>query len=1121
MYFKRVSPAARRALSVASILLAVPVQAQNADPTRLPVATTLQVPLTVAYTALGVPSLPAGGWYSDPTTNVKVYKLTSATFPASSVNWGHDYAEGGNEISLPYNGNRRAVLVRQNGGTWWLVDFTPGVGVSNPRALTGNFRPIMDLAFTFSNHPATPYYAYVSRGSTIYRFDIRTMTEAPGNGWPVTGETSAMWLHQSENDGMFVWMRGANGDTMVAYEPATGVKKTYTNANMNEPRIDRAGRYVGLSLTGNGILIWDWNTNGVVWSAGGTIPFAHQASLKRRWYGVNWNITFPAQFTRFYPDVPNSAANMGGGPAIGHLVHGSSNWIQNPADLRDQWAVFLHYGSLVPNSTWQWLAPGGMVLITENGQRRLLAHAYNTTSNYTFYSFAKFSPDGSYVMFTSDMNGSPRSDVFLAELPTSGSSDTTPPTASITAPGAGATVSGTITVSANATDNVGVAGVQFKLDGADLGGEDTSAPYSTSWNTTSSSNGSHSLTAVARDAAGNTATSGAVAVVVNNAPDTTPPVISAVASSGITSNGATIAWTTNEASDSQVEFGTTASYGQSSLLDSSLVTGHSIGLSGLAASTVYHFRVRSRDGGGNLAVSGDQTFTTLAPPDLNTGLVGFWKFDEGSGTNAADASGNSNHGTLLNGPLWSAGKLGPGLSFDGVDDRVDVAHSPVLNAYPLTVAAWFKTGSTSGTRGIVNKYVAASSNGYNLFLNNGNLCAWFLRDGSNKVHDGTDCTFNVVGFNDNQWHQAVFVVDASGGKLYVDGVQKGSLGWSGAPGPVTSTEPVHVAFYPGAFGGAAYWIGAIDEVRLYQRALGPSEVLELFNTVGSEGIVTDFGTNGLWSHGSSGWKFQSTLNPIALESWGNKVAVAFGSGNGVYAFEGTSGTYLTSLDPTHMVAWGDKLVIAFAGAGLWTYDASGWTNLTSWDPEHVVAWGSKLAVAFGPGNGLWYYDAAGWNSMTAWDPYDMVSWGTTLAVAFDAGRGLWRYDAGTWRQLTAAEPLQMTSWNGSLAVTFAGGGLWSHDGMGWQLLTGWEPYDIESWGTKLLACFDAGRGLWQYSSGGWAQLTVWEPLHTLATANRLYVELGPGVGLFQYDGVAWTDLTPWSSEELAPTFTWP
>jgi hypothetical protein len=90
------------------------------------------------------------------------------------------------------------------------------------------------------------------------------------------------------------------------------------------------------------------------------------------------------------------------------------------------------------------------------------------------------------------------------------------PTVSITAPAAGATVSGTTTITATALDNIGVVGVQFLLDAAALGVEVTSAPYSVPWNTVGVSNGSHSLAAVARDGAGNTAISAAVAVSVSN-----------------------------------------------------------------------------------------------------------------------------------------------------------------------------------------------------------------------------------------------------------------------------------------------------------------------------------------------------------------------------------------------------------------------------------------------------------------------------------------------------------------------------------------------------------------------------------------------------------------------------
>jgi len=87
-----------------------------------------------------------------------------------------------------------------------------------------------------------------------------------------------------------------------------------------------------------------------------------------------------------------------------------------------------------------------------------------------------------------------------------------------------------------------------------------------------------------------------------------------VASSGITLSGATITWTTNEASDSQVEYGLTASYGSSTSLNTSLGTSHSMALSGLTASTTYHYRVKSRDAAGNLGTSGDYSFTTSAQP---------------------------------------------------------------------------------------------------------------------------------------------------------------------------------------------------------------------------------------------------------------------------------------------------------------------------------------------------------------------------------------------------------------------------------------------------------------------------------------------------------------------------
>ena len=127
--------------------------------------------------------------------------------------------------------------------------------------------------------------------------------------------------------------------------------------------------------------------------------------------------------------------------------------------------------------------------------------------------------------------------------------DTTLPTVSLTSPANGATVSGTsVTVSATASDNIGIAGVQFKLDGVNYGGEDTTAPYSVNFNSTTVSNGSHALTAVARDTAGNIVASSNVSITVNNVSiqpsDTTAPSIpTSLTATSVSSNQINLTWT--------------------------------------------------------------------------------------------------------------------------------------------------------------------------------------------------------------------------------------------------------------------------------------------------------------------------------------------------------------------------------------------------------------------------------------------------------------------------------------------------------------------------------------------------------------------------------------------------
>ena len=101
---------------------------------------------------------------------------------------------------------------------------------------------------------------------------------------------------------------------------------------------------------------------------------------------------------------------------------------------------------------------------------------------------------------------------------------------------------------------------------------------------------------------------------INPAP--TPPTVSNVTTTATTTSGTTVGWTTDQASTSQVEYGTSTSYGSETTLDSTQVTTHSVTLSGLTANTPYHYRVISTNAAGATTTSQDYTFTTSAAPSI-------------------------------------------------------------------------------------------------------------------------------------------------------------------------------------------------------------------------------------------------------------------------------------------------------------------------------------------------------------------------------------------------------------------------------------------------------------------------------------------------------------------------
>lgn len=225
-------------------------------------------------------------------------------------------------------------------------------------------------------------------------------------------------------------------------------------------------------------------------------------------------------------------------------------------------------------------------------------------------------------------------------------SDATAPTVSITSP-ASSTVRQTVALAATTTDNVGVVGVKFYINTTQVGSEDTSAPFTGSLDTTGFSDGPYTLRAVARDAAGNVATSTGVTIAIDN----TPVLATAIASTTSTSS-ATVSWNTAEAATSTVQYGLTTSYG--SQATSSGTSTHSVSLSSLTEFTVYHFRITTIDAAGNSTSTADMTFRTvdgtgpvfsaIASSTTDTTALITWNTDELSDSRVVYGTASGNYG---------------------------------------------------------------------------------------------------------------------------------------------------------------------------------------------------------------------------------------------------------------------------------------------------------------------------------------------------------------------------------------------------------------------------------------------------------------------------------------------
>ena len=157
-------------------------------------------------------------------------------------------------------------------------------------------------------------------------------------------------------------------------------------------------------------------------------------------------------------------------------------------------------------------------------------------------------PSGTSYTFNAQANSTY---TFSLTAYVAGSTTTTnPPTVTITSPVQGAKLSGNVAVSASASSGIGVAGVQFEVDGGNLGTEVVTAPYSVIYNTAKSANGSHTLTAIVVDTAGNRASSSPVTVTVTNTVTTNPPTVTITSpSAGAKVSGSNVIISASASSD--------------------------------------------------------------------------------------------------------------------------------------------------------------------------------------------------------------------------------------------------------------------------------------------------------------------------------------------------------------------------------------------------------------------------------------------------------------------------------------------------------------------------------------------------------------------------------------------